>query len=439
MYYSGMDTDAGHAWNLDGYQGSNYFHFNFGWGGAYNGYYYLTSITPGSNNFNASQAAITDAIPQGYSIENPRIQIQAEDCQAGDPFALTVTTYPVLASWDVDSYSFSLYYEHNQVEFLGTSIDQTLSVGGDLFVDANTPGYVHITWNRDDALFGGGDLIRFNFRAIEPGSHYFGTVDMAYNDHILQNVEPLLFDVEAPVSSLEESTISMSNAMHVGYDQLANIQMNTSYMPPSWNVNHYEFRLSFNPELVEFTELGFENTISSESADIVTTLEEPGLLHVSYDSEQAISGINFPLLRIRFRAIGNSSTAQLVNVNLSDFYYNDTPITQTSNAIIVLSPYTSIEEEIPLPQSRLSNYPNPFNPSTNIELYLAQSGKIQAAIYNLRGQKVYTLHQGMLSAGEHRFIWNGTDDNGRDLASGIYLLRVTGSEKYLQKKLSLIK
>ncbi len=439
MYYSGMDTDAGHAWNLDGYQGSNYFHFNFGWGGSYNGYYYLTSITPGSNNFNSSQAAITNAIPQGYSMADPRIQIVAENCQAGDPFRLSMTTYPVLGSWDIQNYDFTLYYEVGQVEYLGVSLDGTISEGGDIVVDASNPGYVQVSWNRSEALFGGGKLIDFNFRSIEPGTNYFGTIDMAYEGTILQNVEPLLMDVDAPVADLESSTIAMTNAMHIGHNQLATIRMNSSYLPPSWNVTHYDFRLAFDPDLVEFADLDFEGCISVEDADISIDVSEPGILEVSYDSDAAISGINIPLVKILFRAIGNSATAQLVNVTLSDFYYNDTQITSTSNAIIVLSPVTSIDEEIPAAVSSLANYPNPFNPTTSIDFYLAQSGKIDAAIYNLRGQRIFTLHEGEMRSGNHRFVWSGTDDQGRELSSGIYLIRITGAERQLTKKLSLVK
>jgi hypothetical protein len=306
-------------------------------------------------------------------------------------------------------------------------------------VDASNPGYVQVAWNRSEALFGGGELIKFNFLSIEPGTNYFGTIDMAYEGTILQNVEPLLMDVDAPVADLESSTIAMTNAMHIGYNQLATIRMNSSYMPPSWDVTHYDFRLTFDPGLVEFVDLDFEDCISVEDAQIVTDFSEPGILEVSYDSDSAISGINMPLVKIRFRAIGNAATAQLVNVVLSDFHYNDTQITNTSNAIIVLSPVTSIDEEIPAAISSLTNYPNPFNPTTTIDFYLAQSGKIDAAIYNLRGQRIYTMHEGELRSGDHRFVWSGTDDQGRELSSGIYLIRIIGAEKQLIKKLSLIK
>lgn len=65
LYYHGYPSGggAGHAFNLDGYQGSDYFHFNWGWSGNYNGYFYLNNINPGGNDFASGQGAIFDIKP----------------------------------------------------------------------------------------------------------------------------------------------------------------------------------------------------------------------------------------------------------------------------------------------------------------------------------------------------------------------------------------
>lgn len=62
-YYAGSGPDGGHAWVCDGYQGTNYFHFNWGWGGSDDGYYYLTNLNPGGSNFNQSQQAVIGIQP----------------------------------------------------------------------------------------------------------------------------------------------------------------------------------------------------------------------------------------------------------------------------------------------------------------------------------------------------------------------------------------
>jgi hypothetical protein len=64
LYYHGFGS-GGHAFNVDGYQGSDYFHFNWGWSGSYNGYYYLNNLNPGGSNFSEGQGAIVNIEPAG--------------------------------------------------------------------------------------------------------------------------------------------------------------------------------------------------------------------------------------------------------------------------------------------------------------------------------------------------------------------------------------
>jgi hypothetical protein len=69
LFYAGYNSSwsSGHAFNLDGYQGSDFFHFNWGWGGAYNGYFYLNSLAPGTSDFGTGQQAIFDIYPANSS------------------------------------------------------------------------------------------------------------------------------------------------------------------------------------------------------------------------------------------------------------------------------------------------------------------------------------------------------------------------------------
>jgi hypothetical protein len=62
MYYHGFGS-GGHAFNVDGYQGADYFHFNWGWSGSYNGFFYLNNLNPGGSNFTYGQGAIVNFYP----------------------------------------------------------------------------------------------------------------------------------------------------------------------------------------------------------------------------------------------------------------------------------------------------------------------------------------------------------------------------------------
>jgi len=70
-------------------------------------------------------------------------------------------------------------------------------------------------------------------------------------------------------------------------------------------------------------------------------------------------------------------------------------------------------------------YPNPFNPSTTISFSIAEeSAVVNVNIYNLKGQRVRQLSHAEYSRGTHNLIWNGTDDKGRALSSGVYMIEL---------------
>ncbi len=71
------------------------------------------------------------------------------------------------------------------------------------------------------------------------------------------------------------------------------------------------------------------------------------------------------------------------------------------------------------------NYPNPFNPTTIIKFTLPRAAKVRLEIFNILGQRVRTLVNGKLPAGVRQVLWDGTDDAGQSVASGIYFYRIT--------------
>jgi hypothetical protein len=85
------------------------------------------------------------------------------------------------------------------------------------------------------------------------------------------------------------------------------------------------------------------------------------------------------------------------------------------------------------------NHPNPFNPITEISFTIPQSEHVQLQIFNVTGRKVKTLVDGNLSAGEHTYEWDSTDDSGGKVASGVYFYRLTAGDVTATKKMTLIK
>ena len=90
------------------------------------------------------------------------------------------------------------------------------------------------------------------------------------------------------------------------------------------------------------------------------------------------------------------------------------------------------------PQLR-QNTPNPFNSETVISWFLLRPGPARVEVFSLTGQRVAVLHEGPEKAGVHRVHWNGRDDQGRPLASGVYLYRLVTDERIHTRKLTLLR
>jgi hypothetical protein len=87
-----------------------------------------------------------------------------------------------------------------------------------------------------------------------------------------------------------------------------------------------------------------------------------------------------------------------------------------------------------------SNYPNPFNPTTTIRFGVAQQGRVTLRIYDVRGALVRTLVDDVREAGvEHRVRWDGRDDRGRSVASGVYFLRLEAQGFFETRKMVLLR
>jgi hypothetical protein len=97
------------------------------------------------------------------------------------------------------------------------------------------------------------------------------------------------------------------------------------------------------------------------------------------------------------------------------------------------------EEPIPPVTVLYANYPNPFNPSTTLSFDLAVAGRTELRIFNLRGQLVKTLCNHELTAGKHRYVWDGRDSSNRSVASGVYFYRLDSPQYRKTRKMLLVK
>ena len=85
------------------------------------------------------------------------------------------------------------------------------------------------------------------------------------------------------------------------------------------------------------------------------------------------------------------------------------------------------------------NYPNPFNPETRIRFELPASGRVQLCIYSVKGQLIRTLVEKDMMAGPHSVRWDGRDDSGRSLASGVYFYSLSTPHVKESRKMILLR
>ncbi len=103
---------------------------------------------------------------------------------------------------------------------------------------------------------------------------------------------------------------------------------------------------------------------------------------------------------------------------------------------------TSIEDiigAVPTEFDLEQNYPNPFNPTTDIRYTIAKSGKYTLEVYNLLGQRVKVLADDFHATGRYQVRWDGVDNNGNKVGSGVYFYRVSGENVALTRKMILLK
>jgi len=85
------------------------------------------------------------------------------------------------------------------------------------------------------------------------------------------------------------------------------------------------------------------------------------------------------------------------------------------------------------------NYPNPFNPETVIKFNLPQDSRVTLRVYNILGQVVNTVVDEVLPAGAHAVVWDGKNEQGKDVASGVYFYRIKAGDFESTQKMTLLR
>ena len=98
-----------------------------------------------------------------------------------------------------------------------------------------------------------------------------------------------------------------------------------------------------------------------------------------------------------------------------------------------------VDNALPRSMRLEPNYPNPFNSGTVIRFSLVSAAQVELSLYNVAGQRVRSLVRGSKGQGIHEVRWDGRDESGRNLSSGVYFCRLSTGSDVQSRKLLLLR
>ncbi len=119
--------------------------------------------------------------------------------------------------------------------------------------------------------------------------------------------------------------------------------------------------------------------------------------------------------------------------------FNSLDSSRTIQAYSIVEIQEAQNNTRPYMDLQLSNYPNPFNPTTTISYSLPEEGNVCIEVYNIKGQKVKQLINKNQESGYHTIKWNGTDQNNKNVGSGVYFYKVKTEKSSLINKMIMLK
>jgi len=145
--------------------------------------------------------------------------------------------------------------------------------------------------------------------------------------------------------------------------------------------------------------------------------------------------------------IGTSADTMLVDSGWqwdAGYYYKvsalDVHDNESGHAVLAPDNVTGVGDgPLPLRTYLAQNHPNPFNPTTHIVFGLKEAGEVSLRVYDASGRLVRVLAQGRHEARRHEVSWDGRDESGRSVASGVYFYRLVAGNEILTRKAVLLK
>ena len=244
----------------------------------------------------------------------------------------------------------------------------------------------------------------------------------------------LIFSVSM-YADLTDAEITVSSGNVNAGDSIL-ITVSTSEILEEWDVISFQFEMYFDPEVVSYSSFIEGDTFDDDGMIFVNELE-PGVLRTAYSYYEAQTGFG-NLVGLYF--IGISGSTEL---DIHDFKFNAVLIENTTNGSITVDGSEESEDvsELINKVTIQSISPNPFNPRTTISFTVpANESEIEIGIYSVKGQLVKKYHlTGLIPNSVSQVIWQGKDNQGNEVASGVYFCKIKAANSSAESRLLLLK
>jgi len=343
---------------------------------------------------------------------------------------------------------------------------------GDYIVFASAPGYRGLFYqdveSRDQATAvhvespNETSAIDFHLKKPEPprGGVIAGTVVSEADKNPIPHAFVLAIPMSTPISTLPPFTLA---------DQFGSYKLPVAagkYVVVSW-APHYLAEFFENAETFQGAKIiGIENGAVVDHVDFSLKPAQRGLYRITgrvrYKNQNR-GAENFVVQAIEAGAVvGTAVTDNTGNFILEEMAAGEYQLAATgvtgvsegsaavtvgsgrnSGSVDLIVPGTTAVETsavaVPATYDLAQNFPNPFNPETGIKYQVPVRTNVSLRVYNALGQEVRTLVNNVQEAGVYSAVWDGKDNNGRQLTTGIYLVRLEAGDFVMTRKMAMVK
>ena len=321
-----------------------------------------------------------------------------------------------------------------RLQFTGNHVSTTIDLTKNFFqpsVFGSLPtGFVNLAdsyWHVESSAGNVGTYdITFDLSEIE-GIQNFGTLGILKRDDVNSTWQDVVADLGATL---------IYNYPYITVQGLSSF---SEFVPAGGNDNTLPVTLSSFDAIrtnSNFVEL---NWITKSETD----MSGYNLLRAENNSLNGALKVNTAIITASNLACEHNYKFTDEEVELDNTYYYWLESLAMSGNVEYYGPVTvSLDKEKPEEYTNLGImgiYPNPFNPETNIDYSVKEETPVEISVYNIKGQRVKTLVDNSVSAGDHNVVWHGDSDSDTPVSSGVYFVKMVTGNHIETRKIVLMK